>query len=43
LWGKLKTTYINELSILAFTEIPKEKDVADSFKKLIEILASVRD
>ena len=35
IWEKLKTTYINELSILAHAEIPNEKNVAQSFKELI--------
>lgn len=41
IWGKLKATYTNELSMLAYTDIPKEKEVADSFKKLITILATI--
>lgn len=30
-----------ELSILAFTEIPEEKDVAEKFKKLVSILSLI--
>lgn len=43
LWSKLKTTYTNELSMLAYSEIPKEKEVAESFKKLIAILVSIKE
>ncbi|MDR2407066.1 MAG: nucleotidyl transferase AbiEii/AbiGii toxin family protein [Bacteroidales bacterium] len=38
LWIGLRTTYQNELSQLAFVEIPDEKEVFNSFKKLIKIL-----
>ena len=38
LWVVLKTTYRNELSQLAFVEIPDEKEVFNSFEKLIESL-----
>ena len=41
IWEKLKTTYTNELSILAFTEIPNEKKVVEKFKELIKILAKL--
>lgn len=41
IWAKLKTTYKNELSILAYSEIPNEKEVAQKFKELIEILAKL--
>lgn len=43
IWEKLKTTYTNELSMLAYIEIPNEKDVAHSFKDLVVILASNDD
>ena len=38
MWTKLKTTYTNELSILAYSEIPTEQEVSESFKNLIAIL-----
>lgn len=40
LWNKLKTTYTNELSMLAYSEIPDEKEVKQSFKKIVEIIKS---
>ncbi|NOQ28174.1 MAG: nucleotidyl transferase AbiEii/AbiGii toxin family protein [Bacteroidales bacterium] len=43
LWNKLKITYTKELSMLAYSEIPKEDEVAESFKKLIAILASIKE
>lgn len=41
IWEKLKTTYKNELSMLAYSEIPNEKEVAQKFKELIKILAKL--
>lgn len=38
LWNTLKTTYTKELSMLAYSEIPDEKEVKGSFEKVIEIL-----
>ncbi len=38
LWKQLKKTYTNELSMLAYSEIPNEKEVAISFKKLMNKL-----
>lgn len=38
LWNKLKNRYGSELSELSFTEIPKEKSVADKLKNLLTIL-----
>lgn len=38
LWNTLKTTYTKELSMLAYSEIPDEKDVKKSFEKVIEII-----
>lgn len=35
IWEKLKTTYKNELSMLAYSEIPDEQLVADAFRTLI--------
>jgi predicted nucleotidyltransferase component of viral defense system len=35
LWDSLRTVYQNELIQLAFTEIPNEKEVVDSFKNII--------
>ncbi len=36
IWKSLRTTYQNELAPLAFTEIPEEKLVAESFMRIIE-------
>jgi hypothetical protein len=41
IWEKLKSTYTNELSMLAYSEIPNEKDVAQTFRELIKILAKL--
>lgn len=41
IWEKLRTTYKNELSMLAYSEIPNEKEVAQKFKELIKILANL--
>jgi len=41
IWEKLKTTYKDELSMLAYSEIPNEKEVAQKFKELIKILAKL--
>ncbi|MDR1583041.1 MAG: nucleotidyl transferase AbiEii/AbiGii toxin family protein [Prevotellaceae bacterium] len=38
LWENLRTTYQNELSALAFSEMPKEKEVAQSFERIISSL-----
>ncbi len=38
IWEKLKTIYTNELSMLAYSEIPKEQEVGQKFKELIEVL-----
>lgn len=38
IWEKLKTTYTKELSMLAYSEIPNEKEIALEFKKLVTIL-----
>jgi len=38
LWNTLKQVYTKELSMLAFTEIPNEKDIAANFKRLISNL-----
>jgi hypothetical protein len=38
LWESLRTTYQNELITLAFSEIPNEKLIADSFMKIISQL-----
>lgn len=43
LWSKLKTIYTNELSVLAFTEIPDEANISEMFKKLIAILATIKE
>ena len=41
IWEKLKTTYKNELSMLAYSEIPNEKEVVQKFKELINILTKL--
>jgi len=43
LWEKIKTIYTNELSILAYTEIPNEKDVAKALKELMSVLAGIEN
>lgn len=40
MWNKLRETYRNELSQLAFTQIPDEKDVAQAFINTINTLQS---
>jgi predicted nucleotidyltransferase component of viral defense system len=40
LWDSLRTAYQNELTQLAFTEIPEDKEVFNSFEKLINNLKS---
>ncbi len=37
-WKDIKSTYTKELSMLAYSEIPDEKDVKKSFEKVIEII-----
>lgn len=38
IWLKIKETYKSELSALAFSEIPDEKEVSQSFKELIKLI-----
>ena len=38
IWKQLKETYKTELSALAYTEIPDEEKVSDSFGQLIELI-----
>jgi len=38
IWKQLKDTYNTELSALAYTQIPSEKDVSNQFKELIKAL-----
>lgn len=38
IWNQIKATYNKELSALAFTDIPSEKDVANKFKTLIKAI-----
>lgn len=38
LWIKLRDKYKTELSALAYTPIPKEKDIAKSFKELLKLI-----
>lgn len=40
IWKNLKTTYQNELSNLAFAEIPIEKDVENTLKQIINLIKS---
>jgi len=37
IWESIKNPYISELSQLSFSQIPEENEVAESFKKLINI------
>jgi hypothetical protein len=37
-WNKLKGIYTTELSALAYTPIPDEKEVAQQFKDLIKLI-----
>jgi predicted nucleotidyltransferase component of viral defense system len=41
IWEKLKTPYKNELSMLAYSAIPNEKEVAQKFQELIKILVKL--
>jgi len=36
LWTTLKSVYSKELSMLAYTTIPEEQEIAQSFKQLIQ-------
>ena len=38
IWKQLKDNYNKELSALAYTAIPDEKKVAESFKELIKLI-----
>ena len=38
IWQQLKETYKSELSALAFSEIPQEEKVSNSFKRLIKLI-----
>jgi hypothetical protein len=40
IWASLRTIYQNELSNLAFAEIPEEKLVAESFMKVLQVLTN---
>jgi predicted nucleotidyltransferase component of viral defense system len=40
IWKQLKDTYNTELSALAYTQIPSERDVSTRFKKLIKTLVN---
>lgn len=35
MWESLRTVYQNELAQLAFTEVPDEKEIADSFENIV--------
>ncbi len=39
IWQKIKDTYKTELSALAFTEIPDEKEISKSFEELLKIIS----
>lgn len=41
LWTKLSSTYQSELTPLAFSTIPDERLIAESFKRMIEIIRNV--
>jgi hypothetical protein len=43
LWDTLRSTYQMELSQLAFGTIPDEKLIEDSFMKIIQQLAMLKD
>jgi predicted nucleotidyltransferase component of viral defense system len=38
IWKQIKSTYINELSAMAYTTIPDEAEVAISFRELIKLI-----
>jgi len=38
IWQKLKVTYKTELSALAFSEIPDEKEISKSFQELLKMI-----
>lgn len=38
LWEKLRTTYQNELSLLAFTAIPNENEVANTMSTIFSVI-----
>lgn len=38
IWAQLKDIYITELSALAFSKIPDEEEVSNSFKELIKLI-----
>jgi hypothetical protein len=38
IWENLRSTYQNELQTLAFSEIPDEKLILESFMNLMQIL-----
>ena len=42
IWEKLKTTYKNELSMLAYSEIPDEEKVKKSFENIIQSLIGIK-
>jgi len=41
LWNSIKATYTRELKDLAFSEIPNEKDIATSFKQVVDRLRKI--
>lgn len=43
IWYQIKDTYIKELSALAFTEIPSEKEISEQFQKLIKMIRIVHE
>jgi predicted nucleotidyltransferase component of viral defense system len=42
IWKKLKATYSNELSMLAYSKIPEENKVANKFKELINTVIKIK-
>jgi hypothetical protein len=41
MWEKLKVVYTRELSLIAFSDIPKEEKIFDAFIRLIKIIADI--
>jgi hypothetical protein len=40
-WGSVKSHYTRELPLLAYSEIPDEKEVSTSFKQVIDKLIMI--
>ena len=41
IWNSLKSAYISELSMLAYSDIPNEKEIEKSFNEIIDILKTI--